>query len=47
MNETKSRRTDAEYELINVLLDLIISTANLAKRISFAMQNRQIKEERN
>ena len=44
MNEAKNKMPKPEEELIDVLLDFIIVSANLAKKITLAMRDRQIKE---
>lgn len=44
MYEAENKVMNTEDELINVLLDFIIVSANLAKNISRTMKQRQIKE---
>ena len=45
MNEAKRDALKPEEELVDVLLDFIIVSATLAKKVTQAVRERQIKEE--
>jgi len=44
MNEARKEVMKPEEELVDVLLDFIIVSATLAKKVSHAMREKQIKE---
>lgn len=44
MNEAKKDALKPEEELVDVLLDFIIVSANLAKKVTQAVREKQIKE---
>lgn len=44
MNEAKTKMAKPEEELVDVLLDFIIVSATLAKKVTQAVREKQIKE---
>lgn len=44
MYESENKTMTPEEELVDILLDFIIVAANLAKKINYAVKDKQIKE---